>query len=74
MDIPWPELEPEAAAANLRKAVLVHALDDRAAAFYRRHGFDPSPTDSHNLQMLIKDVRRSAETSSTRLVATAAYG
>lgn len=43
------------------RALLVHALDDRAAAFYRRHGFEPSPTDSHNLQMLIKDIRRSAE-------------
>lgn len=45
------------------RALLVHALDDDAAAFYRRHGFESSPTDSHNLQMLIKDIRRSAETA-----------
>jgi ribosomal protein S18 acetylase RimI-like enzyme len=44
------------------RALLVHALDDNAAAaFYRRHGFESSRTDSHNLQMLIKDIRRSAE-------------
>ncbi len=43
------------------RALLVHALGDEAASFYIRHGFEPSPTDPHNLQMLIKDIRRSAE-------------
>lgn len=45
------------------RAMLVHAIDDDAAAFYRRHGFEPSPTDPHNLQLLIKDIRRSAESA-----------
>jgi GNAT superfamily N-acetyltransferase len=43
------------------RALLVHATDDDASAFYIRHGFERSPTDPHNLQMLIKDIRRSAE-------------
>lgn len=43
------------------RALLVHALGDDAASFYQRHGFEPSPTDSHNLQLMIKDIRRSAE-------------
>jgi GNAT superfamily N-acetyltransferase len=45
------------------RALLVHALGDEAAAFYIRYGFDRSPTDPHNLQMLIKDIRRSAESA-----------
>jgi len=39
------------------RVLLVHALDDRARAFYERHGFEPSPTDPLNLQMLTKDIR-----------------
>lgn len=45
------------------RAMLVHSIDEDAAAFYRRHGFEPSPTDPHNLQLLIKDIRRSAESA-----------
>ena len=41
------------------RAMLVHALDDNARNFYFRHGFEPSPTDRHNLQMLIKHIRAS---------------
>ena len=41
------------------RVLLVHALDDRARAFYERWGFEPSPTDPLNLQMLFKDIRRS---------------
>jgi GNAT superfamily N-acetyltransferase len=41
------------------RLLLVHAIDDRAAAFYRRFGFEESPTDPHNLQLLIKDIRAS---------------
>lgn len=43
------------------RLLLVHAIDDDARSFYVRHGFDPSPIDEMNLQMLIKDVRASAD-------------
>ncbi len=43
------------------RVLLVHALDDRARRFYERWGFEPSPTDPLNLQMLFKDIRRSLE-------------
>jgi GNAT superfamily N-acetyltransferase len=39
------------------RVMLVHAIDDEAAAFYQRFGFEPSSTDPLNLQMLIKDIR-----------------
>jgi GNAT superfamily N-acetyltransferase len=39
------------------RVMLVHAIDDAAAAFYAKFGFEPSPTDPLNLQMLIKDIR-----------------
>jgi len=39
------------------RVMLVHAIDDAAAEFYARFGFEPSPIDALNLQMLIKDVR-----------------
>jgi GNAT superfamily N-acetyltransferase len=41
------------------RVLLVYAIDERARAFYERFGFEPSPTDPLNLQMLIKDVRAS---------------
>ncbi len=41
------------------RVVLVHALDDRARAFYTRYGFEPSPTDPLHLMMLMKDIRKS---------------
>jgi len=31
------------------RAILVHALDDKAAAFYARYGFKPSPIDPQTL-------------------------
>lgn len=39
------------------RILLVHAIDERARSFYERHGFETSPTDDLNLQMLIKDIR-----------------
>lgn len=39
------------------RVLLVHAIDDTARAFYDRHGFEASPTDLLNLQMLVKDIR-----------------
>ena len=38
------------------RAMLVHAIDDEARAFYLRHGLEPSPTDPLHLMILIKDI------------------
>ena len=50
-----------AAAAELGiRVMLVHALDESARSFYLHHGFEPSPTDPMNLQLLVKDIEASA--------------
>lgn len=41
------------------RAVLVHALDDRAAGFYRRHGFRPAPISPLTMFITIKELRAS---------------
>ena len=43
------------------RVMLVHAVDDRAAAFYEQFGFERSPTDRLNLQMLVKDIRAAVD-------------
>ena len=43
------------------RVLLVHAIDDTAASFYTRHGFEASPTDPLNLQRPIKDIRLAVE-------------
>ena len=43
------------------RVLLVHAIDEGARGFYERHGFEPSPTDPLNLQMLIKDIRAAVD-------------
>jgi GNAT superfamily N-acetyltransferase len=40
------------------RAMLVHARDQAAAAFYERLGSSPSPTDPLHLIVLIKDLNR----------------
>lgn len=40
------------------RVLLVHALHADARAFYERWGFEPSPSDPLNLQLLISDIRR----------------
>jgi len=40
------------------RALLVHAKDEQAKAFYERFGFEPSPIDSFHLFLLLKDVRK----------------
>ena len=47
------------------RILLVHAIDEQARAFYERHGFEPSPTDPLNLQMLIKDIRAAVDSASS---------
>lgn len=39
------------------RALAVHAKDDGAINFYAHHGFEPSPTDSRHLFLLMKDLR-----------------
>lgn len=39
------------------RLLLVHALNDEVRAFYEHFGFKPSPSDSMNLQLLVKDIR-----------------
>lgn len=39
------------------RAILVHAIDEEAAEFYRRFGFEPSPLDPRQLMLLMKDLR-----------------
>lgn len=41
------------------RLMLVHAVNDQARQFYERFGFERSPTDPMNLQMIIKDIRAS---------------
>lgn len=43
------------------RVMLVHAFDNGARAFYERFGFEASPTDPLNLQILLKDVRASLD-------------
>ncbi len=39
------------------RALLVHAKDDEARAWYERFDFEPSPTDPFHLFLLLKDLR-----------------
>ncbi len=39
------------------RAVLVHALDDEAKAFYTKFGFEASPVDDMTLMLMMKDIR-----------------
>ncbi|OGR89624.1 MAG: GNAT family N-acetyltransferase [Elusimicrobia bacterium RIFCSPLOWO2_01_FULL_59_12] len=39
------------------RAVLVHAVNERARLFYEHFGFEPSPTDPLTLMFLMKDLR-----------------
>jgi len=43
------------------RALVVHAHEE-VAGFYRRFGFEPSPTDPFHLVLLMKDVERLLET------------
>jgi len=39
------------------RAVLVHAIDTEAGAFYRHFNFEPSPVSDLQLMLLMKDLR-----------------
>ena len=40
------------------RALLVHAKDAKAQAFYRQYDFESSPTDELHLYLLMKDLRK----------------
>lgn len=42
------------------RAMLVHAIDDAAVAFYRHFGFAPSPVDEQTLFLSLPTIRKSA--------------
>lgn len=39
------------------RAIIAHAIDDRAAAFYNAHGFSPSPLAPHLMILPIDHIR-----------------
>ena len=41
------------------RAVMVHAKDEGAKAFYQRFGFEPSATDPFRLFLLMKGIKAS---------------
>jgi GNAT superfamily N-acetyltransferase len=41
------------------RAVLVHAKDQQAQAFYGKYGFESSPVDEFHLYLLMKDIKAS---------------
>lgn len=43
------------------RAIFVRAKDDKARIFYQHFGFEPSPIDSMQLMLLIKDARKSLD-------------
>lgn len=45
------------------RLLLVHAVNEEAKSFYLHYGFEASPSDPMNLQLLIKDVRATIEAS-----------
>jgi ribosomal protein S18 acetylase RimI-like enzyme len=47
-----------AGAVGIRLSV-VNALDEEAAAFYRRFGLEPSPTNPPDLMITVNDLRAS---------------
>lgn len=47
----------QAAEQIAARALLVHAKDDEARAFYEHFNFEPSPVDEMQLMLLMKDLR-----------------
>ena len=48
------------------RAILTHPIDDEAAQFYLRFGFEPSPVREQQLLLLLKDARRWVSGQSTQ--------
>jgi GNAT superfamily N-acetyltransferase len=45
------------------RLLLVHAVNEKARSFYLHFGFEASPSDPMNLQLLIKDIRATIKAS-----------
>lgn len=45
------------------RLLLVHAVDEDARSFYLHYGFEASPSDPMNLQLLIEDIRATINTA-----------
>ena len=43
------------------RALLVHAKDDEARAFYKHFTFEASPSDPYHLLLIMKDLMRSSQ-------------
>ncbi|MFK0732684.1 MAG: hypothetical protein ACFKPT_30690 [Gloeotrichia echinulata GP01] len=43
------------------RALLVHAKDEQARAWYENFDFEPSPTDPLHLFLMLKDIRKMLE-------------
>ena len=43
------------------RALLVHAKDEQARAWYENFDFEPSPTDPLHLFLMLKDIRKILE-------------
>ena len=43
------------------RLLLAHALNETARAFYLKFGFEESPTDPMNLQLIVKDIKASLD-------------
>jgi hypothetical protein len=41
------------------RLLLAHALNESARGLYSKFGFEESPTDAMNLQIIIKDIKAS---------------
>ena len=46
------------------RAVLTHAKDEKAKAFYSKFGFEPSPVNELHLYLLMKDIKNTLSTES----------
>jgi len=46
------------------RALLTHAKDERARAFYSKFGFEPSPVNEFHLYLLMKDIKKTLSTDS----------
>lgn len=48
------------------RAMLVHAIDEEARAFYLRHGLEPSQSDPLHLMILVKDIAKALDVARRR--------
>lgn len=60
-EVLWDALTRAVAAGTIAAArlMVVEAVNDAAAEFYKHHGFIPSPDDSHQLVLKISEIAKS---------------